>query len=163
MRHRWFLERLRTDWTVLTLYERFEQIVSLVISLLLTILILVALWDLVSSIAHLIKTQNNAMQERSFPAVFGSIMSLLIALEFNHTIFHSIQHSGQIVRVKTVVLIAILGISREYILLDARALHAATIFGYGISILCLGIVYYILDVREISIPRISAHRHTPED
>ncbi len=69
MRHRWFLERLRTNWTVLTLYERFEQIVSLVISLLLTILILVALWDLVSSIAHLINTQNNAMQERSFPAV----------------------------------------------------------------------------------------------
>lgn len=103
------------------------------------------------------------MQERSFPAVFGSIMSLLIALEFNHTIFHSIQHSGQIVRVKTVVLIAILGISREYILLDASALHAATIFGYGISILCLGIVYYILDVREIGIHRISAHRHTPED
>ncbi len=103
MRHRWFLERLRTDWTVLTLYERFEQIVSLVISLLLTILILVALWDLVSGIAHLINTPNNAMQERSFPAVFGSIMSLLIALEFNHTIFHSIQHSGQIVRVKTVL------------------------------------------------------------
>ncbi|MBU2824558.1 phosphate-starvation-inducible PsiE family protein, partial [Acidithiobacillus ferrooxidans] len=70
--------------------------------------------------------------------------------EFNHTIFHSIQHRGQIVRVKTVVLIAILGISREYILLDAKPLHAAIIVGYGISILCLGIVYYVLDIRESS-------------
>jgi uncharacterized membrane protein (DUF373 family) len=163
MRHRWFLERLRTNWTVLTLYERFEQIVSLVISLLLTILILVALWNLISSIAYLINMSDDAMLEHRFTAVFGSMMSLLIALEFNHTIFHSIQHSGQIVRVKTVVLIAILGIAREYILLDAKPLHAAIILGYGISVLCLGIVYYVLDIRENSVSRINAPQHTPED
>ncbi|ACH83579.1 phosphate-starvation-inducible PsiE family protein [Acidithiobacillus sp. 'AMD consortium'] len=150
MRNRWFLERLRTNWTVLTIYERFEQIVSLVISLLLSILIMAALWNLISSVAHLINTPGAVVQEDQFPVVFGSIMSLLMALEFNHTIFHSIQHRGQIVRVKTVVLIAILGISREYILLDAKPLHAAIIVGYGISILCLGIVYYVLDIRESS-------------
>ena len=76
MRHRWFLERLRTNWTVLTIYERFEQIVSLVISLLLSILILAALWNLIYSVAHLINTPGAAVQEDQFPAVFGSIMSL---------------------------------------------------------------------------------------
>ncbi|WP_343205859.1 phosphate-starvation-inducible PsiE family protein [Acidithiobacillus ferrooxidans] len=46
------------------------------ISLLLSILILAALWNLIYSVAHLINTPGAAVQEDQFPAVFGSIMSL---------------------------------------------------------------------------------------
>lgn len=148
MKYKFIFERLRTDWSVLTIYERFEQVVSLFISLLLVVIIVAALIGLIESVASLVLTKGYVVHEHGFSVAFGSMMSLLIALEFNHTIFHSIRHRGQIVRVKTVVLIAILGISREYILLDKNIAMPSEIIGLAISVLCLGIVYFILDRRE---------------
>ena len=148
MKHKWFFEKLRTDWSLLTFYERFEQVVSAAISLLIVIVIAIAFGNVVSNIAYLTVTSSNEVHGNDLSVVFGSIMSLLIALEFNHTIFHSIKHRGQIVRVKTVVLIAILVISREFILLDTKTMGGDTIFAYAISAISLGAVYYILDVRE---------------
>ena len=148
MKHKWFFEKLRTDWSVLTFYERFEQLVSAAISLMVMIVIVIAFGKVISNIEKLPVTTLADIHGHDFSIIFGSIMSLLIALEFNHTVFHSIQHRGQIVRVKTVVLIAILVIAREFILLDTETMHGDVIFAYAISALCLGVVYYILDVRE---------------
>jgi uncharacterized membrane protein (DUF373 family) len=148
MKSKRFFENLREEWTFLTFYERFEQIVSLILSMMVVLVILVAVAGVISSIANLNVTQLSTLRGHDFSVVFGSIMSLLIALEFNHTIFNSIQHKGKIVRVKTVVLIAILVIAREFILLDTKTMHGITLFAYAFSVLCLGVVYYILDERE---------------
>ncbi len=110
-------------------------------------IIIAALIGLTESVVLLILAKGYAFHAHGFTIAFGSMMSLLIALEFNHTIFHSIRHRGQIVRVKTVVLIAILGISREFILMNNKVMPSEMI-GLAISVLCLGIVYYMLDKRE---------------
>lgn len=141
-------KKLRADWSVLTAYERFEQMFSMAVSLVISIVIIIAFGNFLTHVITLLETKTNDIHNNTFSAIFGSIMSLLIALEFNHTIFHSIKYRGQIVRVKTVVLIAILVIAREFVLLDTESIHSATILAYAISAVCLGIVYYILDVRE---------------
>jgi uncharacterized membrane protein (DUF373 family) len=112
------------------------------------VIIITALFGLMESVYGLVIKNDLIIGVRGFSVVFGSMMSLLIALEFNHTIFHSVKYKGQIVRVKTVVLIAILSISREYILLDQKDLNGEIIVGYAISLICLGLVYLILDKRE---------------
>lgn len=139
---------LRENWSILTFYERFEQIVSLVLSLIVMTIIFVALLSLINNTIQLSITKMSQLGGHNFSVVFGSIMSLLIALEFNHTIFHSIKHKGQIVRVKTVVLIAILVMAREFILLDSIKLENLAIFAYGFAALCLGLVYFLLDIRD---------------
>ncbi|MBU2841993.1 phosphate-starvation-inducible PsiE family protein, partial [Acidithiobacillus thiooxidans] len=128
--------------------ERFEQIFSIAISFVIMVVIVLAFGSFLSHVVNLLEIKIIDINNRTFSTIFGSIMSLLIALEFNHTIFHSIKHRGQIVRVKTVVLIAILVIAREFVLLDTGNIHSATVLAYAISAVCLGVVYYILDVRE---------------
>lgn len=140
--------KLRANWSVLTVYERFEQIFSIAISFVIMLVIVLAFGSFLSQVVNLLEIKMINIHNRTFSTIFGSIMSLLIALEFNHTIFHSIKHRGQIVRVKTVVLIAILVIAREFVLLDTGNIHSATVLAYAISAVCLGVVYYILDVRE---------------
>jgi uncharacterized membrane protein (DUF373 family) len=136
--------KLRANWSVLTVYERFEQIFSIAISFVIMVVIVLAFGSFLSHVVNLLEIKIIDINNRTFSTIFGSIMSLLIALEFNHTIFHSIKHRGQIVRVKTVVLV----IARECVLLDTGNIHSATVLAYAISAVCLGVVYYILDVRE---------------
>lgn len=143
-----FISRFIRDWAVLSAYERLEQIVSLVLSFAITIVILVSLWLVFRNLFAAITSLGEAGIESKLTTIFGSITALLIAMEFNHTIFHSIVHRGQIVKVKTIVLIAILAIAREFILIENQNLSVIKIFGYAFSALCLGIIYYLIDVRD---------------
>ncbi len=127
------------DWAVLSTYERLEQIVALALSVILTVVILLSLWSVLD---HLLKIL------RQITSLFGSAMGLLIAMEFNHTIFHSVMRRGQVVKVKTVVLIAILAISRQFILIENSEVSTQKILAYALATLVLGIVYYLIDRRD---------------
>jgi uncharacterized membrane protein (DUF373 family) len=52
-------------------------------------------------------------QQEFFQAVFGIIMTVLIALEFNHSILSVLERRHGIVQVRTVVLIALLALVRN--------------------------------------------------
>ncbi len=156
-----FLGDLRDQWPLLTIYERFEQIVAIVLSLMIVSIILTALWGLGMQTISLLKNGAFATPGiHAFQAVFGTIMTLLIAMEFNHSLFHSVLHRGQIIKVKTVVLIAILAISRKFIVMQAERTTALTIFAYSVAVLFLGIVYWLMCTRESPDPGINPFRKT---
>ncbi|MEY2343283.1 phosphate-starvation-inducible PsiE family protein [Acidithiobacillus sp. IBUN Pt1247-S3] len=145
----YFLGELREQWNCLTYYERFEQIISIFLSFLLILVILVTIFNLSKEV--FIITFNAILNSISIGQIrnfFGDILTLLIAMEFNHTIFHSIKNKGQIVRVKTVVLVAILAISRQFIVLDVQPTSPFLLIAFAISILFLGIVYHLMDKRD---------------
>ena len=82
---RW--KQVRGQWPVLTSYQRFESLVALVRTLLIGAIILVALLRLfVSVIGGLLFDVLNPLDQHAFQLIFGEIMTLLIALEFNHTL-----------------------------------------------------------------------------
>lgn len=140
---------LRDQWPLLTIYERFEQILAIVLSLIIVCIILTVLWGLGLQTAMLVRNGAFAtLGIHAFQAVFGTIMTLLIAMEFNHSLFHSVVHRGQIIKVKTVVLIAILAIARKFIVLQAERTTALAIFAYSVAVLSLGLVYWLMDTRE---------------
>ena len=146
------LRSTRNAWPVMSIYERFEQVVSLVLSLLVSALIVVALVHLSFRIAHLILFDlvDPANQE-VFQAVFGMVMTLLIALEFNHAIIGVLERRHGIVQLRTVVLIALLALVRKFIIIDASHAAPATILGLAASVLALGAVYWLVrdqDRRE---------------
>ncbi len=63
----------------------------------------------------------------------------------------AIKHDGpgtSIVQVKTVVLIALIALSRKFVILDTRATSASTIAALAGATLVLGIVYWLLRDRE---------------
>jgi uncharacterized membrane protein (DUF373 family) len=146
------LRATRDAWPVLTAYERFEQVVSLVLSLLVSALIVVALVHLTFRIALLILYDLvDPAEQEIFQAVFGMVMTLLIALEFNHSILGVLQRRHGIVQLRTVVLIALLALVRKFIVIDASHAAPATILGLAASVLALGAVYWLVrdqDRRE---------------
>ena len=79
-----------------------------------------------------------------FQAVFGMIFTVLIALEFNHSIIGVLHRKESIVQVRTVVLIALLALVRKFIILDASKTDPLTILGLAAAILALGSVHWLV-------------------
>jgi uncharacterized membrane protein (DUF373 family) len=61
----------------------------------------------------------------AFQTVFGEILTLLIALEFNHSLQYVVKREQSIIQTKIVLLIALLAIARMLIVFDLRDVDAA--------------------------------------
>ena len=139
----------RDRWPLLTAYERFEQIVAIALSLIIAVVIVIALIQLVLRVLPLlIGGAVDVLDYGVFQVLFGTIMTLLIAMEFKHSIIRVALRQESIVQVKTVILIALLALGRKFIILDTATTGAATIAALAGATLVLGIVYWLLRERD---------------
>src|SRR5882762_2722861 len=117
----WLMRDTRRYWPLMTLYERFEHLVAFVLDLIISMLIALALIQLVVRVVPLLLTGAlDPLDHEVFQGLFGMVMTLLIALEFKHSIIRVALRRESIVQVKTVVLIALLALSRKFVILDAK-------------------------------------------
>ncbi|WP_445669287.1 phosphate-starvation-inducible PsiE family protein [Piscinibacter defluvii] len=139
-------------------YERFEHVVAFILSVIIALVIALALLQLVTRVVPLLVTGSiDPLDHEVFQGLFGMIMTLLIALEFKHSIIRVAMRRESIVQVKTVVLIALLALSRKFIVLDSKVTEAQTIAALALATLVLGIVYWMLRERD---DRLSMERRT---
>jgi uncharacterized membrane protein (DUF373 family) len=140
---------MRRHWPKLTLYGRFEQVIALALGLIIAIVIVIALTQLVIRLMPLmLGGAFDPLDHQVFQNLFGAIMTLLIAMEFRHSIVRVALRHESIIQVKTVLLIAILALSRKLVVLDLYATSAATIAALSGTTLALGIVYWLLRERD---------------
>ena len=133
------------------IFHRFEDLIAQGLMILISIMILAAFWGLIVEIYHLV--QHGAINDHRhqvFQSVFGMIMTLLIAIEFNHTIMHAYLESSREVLVKTVILVAMLAIARQFIVAEMETISPMTLFALAFSLLSLGAVYWLLGLRPES-------------
>ena len=139
------LEQTREAWPGLTFYERFEQIVALSLAALISVVIAAALFHLTIRIVVLLVSGLVDPAEQSvFQGLFGMILTVLIALEFNHSILSVLERKQSIIQVRTVVLIALLALVRKFIILDVSQTEPLTIVGLAAAILALGLVHWLV-------------------
>lgn len=62
-------------------------------------------------------------------AIFGMIVTMPIALGFNHTPLGVLERHRSIVQVRTVVPIALLAIARKFLILDPKEVEHTTLLG----------------------------------
>jgi uncharacterized membrane protein (DUF373 family) len=137
------------EWNAMSFYGRFEQIVTWILTLCIAVIIAIALFRLVVTIFQLlIFGALNPLNHEEFEVIFGMIMTLLIAMEFNHSILQAIERLHRVIQVKTVVLISILALARKFIILNMEATPALTIVALGFAVIALGIVYWLVRERE---------------
>jgi uncharacterized membrane protein (DUF373 family) len=137
------------EWNAMSFYGRFEQIVSCILTLFIAIIIAIALLRLVVTIFKLLVLGAlNPLEHGEFEVIFGMIMTLLIAMEFNHSILQSMERLHRVIQVKTVVLISILALARKFIILNIEATPALTIFALGFAVIALGVVYWLMRERD---------------
>jgi uncharacterized membrane protein (DUF373 family) len=139
------LKETREAWPGMTAYERFEQVAALVITALVSVLIAAALLHLTWDVLLLVLAGLADPAEKGvFQAVFGMIMTVLIALEFNHSVRGVLERRHGIVQVRTVVLIALLALVRKFIVIDAAHIEPVTLIGMAAAVLALGAVYWMM-------------------
>jgi uncharacterized membrane protein (DUF373 family) len=142
-------KKVKQDWGVLSYYQRFEGIVAFVLTIVIGLIILVALYRLtVSVMAGLVFGILDPLEPGAFQAVFGEILTLLIALEFNHTLQYVVKREQSIIQTRVVLLIALLAVARKFIILDLTEMGAAQLTGLAAVALALGICYSLLRERD---------------
>jgi uncharacterized membrane protein (DUF373 family) len=136
-------------WADGSVYERFEALVAFILTLVIGAVIVVALYRLLVGVAQtLVLDSLNPLDHAVFQKVFGQIMTLLIALEFNHTLRHAVTGDRGIIHTKTVILIAELALARKIIIADLFQEGPATALALALLMLALGVTYWLMRERD---------------
>lgn len=141
---------IKRDWPILSAYQRFESFVALLLTVIISAVILVALWRLLFGVVDtLILRSLNPLEHRVFQAVFGDILTLLIALEFNHALQYVVTRERLIIQARVVIVIAILALVRKFIMADLSTISATILAAEAALILALGITYWLMRERPV--------------
>ena len=138
------LSRLKKGLTGRTFYDQFELIVSgIVLFLVSTVIIyttiltsIVLIHDFLMGMAFI--------DAEVFKDTFGLILTILILLEFNHSIVSALRRRSGSIQVSIIVLITITVIARKLILLDYASASPETLLGLGGLALALGALYWLI-------------------
>jgi uncharacterized membrane protein (DUF373 family) len=140
-------------WRTLSFYERFEQVVVFILTGLIAVIVLAALWNLLKLVVTSLVWIDlfDPTDPAVFQTVFGAIFTVVIALEFKRSLLVVVERRFGIVQVRAVVMIAMLAVVRKFIILDLSQTEAMKLLALGAAILALGIVYWLVrdqDRRE---------------
>jgi len=144
---RW--RRVRGEWALQSYYQRFESVVALALTLIVAVIIVVALVRLVVTVTTgLVYGVLDPLDHAVFQAIFGEVLTLLIALEFNHTLQYVVTREQSIIQTKVVLLIALLALARKFIVVDLSMVSAAQLMGLAAITLALGVTYWLMRERD---------------
>lgn len=132
-------------------YNLFEHLIANILLLLISFIVLVALYRLGEDVVSLLLSKAfNPLKHETFKTVSGGIMTLLIAMEFKHSILIVTKRQQNIIQVKTVILVSLLALARKFIILDIYALEAAKTAALALALVALGAVYWLMRERDAS-------------
>ena len=120
----------RESFRLLSLYQRFEHVVIIILTKILFGLVLSGSLD--------------PSDYSVFQAVFGMIFTVIIALEFKKSLLVVAERRDTVVQIRSVVVIALLAICRKLIILDLSETDALQVLAFAAAILALGLVYWLV-------------------
>ena len=140
------LGNARAQFKLLSFYQRFEHIVITILTTLIAIIVVAAVWNLTLKIVFGLILPGNLdpTDYAIFQAVFGMIFTVIIALEFKKSILVIAERRENVVQIRSVVMIALLAICRKLIILDVKETDALQIFALAAVVLALGVVYWLI-------------------
>ena len=145
------LTEARRRFDLLSFYGKFEQIVIFILTMLITVFVVFAVWNLALKVIQSITSSSLDPNDYTvFQSVFGAILTVIIALEFKRSLLVSTERQQSVVQVRTVILIALLAIVRKLLILDVS--QATTqLFALATAIIALGAVYWLVRDQDRSI------------
>lgn len=125
-------------------YVQFERLVGLALTVCVSVVILFAVVNLGFGLVNAFASGARTFDYRVFQGLFEMILTVLIALEFNHSLTEVVKGKGSLVQVKTVVLIGILVVVRKFVLIDLESTTGQILVALAAAILALGVVYWLV-------------------
>ncbi|GBQ34438.1 hypothetical protein CFR79_06200 [Komagataeibacter saccharivorans] len=140
------MTRLPGFFQMARLFDLFEEGVMLILTLLIVAIagtslvhVVVAVWRMLVS-SGLNPTSPDVLQ-----SIFDMFFTVLIALEFKHSILvlpDAQPHS--MIRMRSVLLIGMLATVRKFIVIDLKEVNVMELLSLSAAILSLGIVYWLV-------------------
>jgi uncharacterized membrane protein (DUF373 family) len=147
----------------MTVYERFEHAIILILTSLIVLVIAVATWRLMVSVVQMIFSDEvTPANQAVLQTIFGMIFTVIIALEFKHSLLIVLSRQESVIRLRSIILIAMLAMVRKFIILDLSEFAAAELFALSASILALGIVYWLVRDQDRRLAMVSGSSSAPQ-
>src|ERR1700761_8096290 len=140
------LGNARAQFKLLSLYQRFEHIVVTILTALIAIIVVVAVWNLTLKIVFglLLPGNLDPSDYTIFQAAIGMIFTVIIALEFKKSLLVIAERRENVEQIRSVGRIALLATCRKIIILDIKETDALQIVALATAILALGVVYRLI-------------------
>lgn len=119
-----------------------ENVVAKVLSLALSILILIALADLVMFLTKNILQNPTGVYDTSLVELFGLFLNILIALELLENITAYLKK--HIVQVELVIVTSLIAVARKIIIFDFDKYTTNHLLALGVAIICLSVSYWLI-------------------
>jgi len=138
------LDTLRKAGRPFRLYIGFELVVSVVLLIFVSLIIVYSLAVLAATLFDEFASGIHFIEAAALKDTFGLVLSILILVEFNHSIALGIRRRSGVLQVRVIILITIIVIARKLILTDYATAHIETLLGLGGLSLSLGLLYWLL-------------------
>jgi uncharacterized membrane protein (DUF373 family) len=135
------------DWKRFLSYEVFERAASRIVMIFIAIIIVYTLILMGMTLFDQIKFSPAYIDTDSLRDVFGSILSILILIEFNHSIALAISRRTGILQARPIILITILVIARKVILLDFTSATFQQMIGIAAIAVAFGVLFWLISAR----------------
>jgi len=142
-------KELKEAWSGMTYYQRFESTVAAFLSVVIALVVVIALYRLTSGVlVSLVFGALDPLDPAVFQTIFGDLLTLLIALEFNHSLQLVVTREQSLIQTKVVLLIALVALARKFIVMDIKEATSGLLFGLAAMALALGGVYWLMRERD---------------
>jgi uncharacterized membrane protein (DUF373 family) len=145
-------ENFRRRWKDMTPYEIFEQSTSRVVMFFVSVIIVYSLILMAIDLFEQFGLGLAFIESESLRDVFGSILTILILIEFNHSIVVAISKKSGILQARPIVLITILVIARKVILLDFNTATFEKMLAISALAIAFGVLYWLTMDRPSDLP-----------
>lgn len=136
------VKKVTSDDSYLKLIHWIENLVAKVLSLTLSIVILIALADLVFILVEDATSDPKGFYNKSLIELFGSFLNILIALELLENITAYLKK--HIVQLELVIVTSLIAVARKIIIFDLQKYSDSDLLALGIAIVCLAASYWLV-------------------
>jgi uncharacterized membrane protein (DUF373 family) len=140
-----FQPRLTEALGNFSIYEKFEHLIITLLTAIIAAIVGAATWQLILHTFALVRSHLlDPRDAQVFQTVFGMVLTVLIAMEFKHSLLIVLHQQRDIVQIRAVVLIALLAMVRKFIILDIYQTQPSVVFALAAASLSLGIVFWLV-------------------
>ena len=135
------------DRSYLKFIHWIENFVAKALSLTLSVVILIAVADLVVVLIKDVISEPMGFYKKSILELFGSFLNILIALELLENITAYLKR--HIIQLELVIVTSLIAVARKIIIFDFQKYSNLDLMALGIAIVCLAASYWL--VRRINV------------
>lgn len=145
-------------WQTFANYGFFERIALGSVLIILSAITVYAIVTVIVKLLSDFMLGEAFLEKAALQDTFGLILTILIVLEFNHSIYIALTKRSGAIQVRAIVQITVMVIARKLMLQDFGATSFQTLLGFGGLLIALGVLYWLfMNADRQNAPRAPQH------